>query len=120
MNVPTVKRRTDAQDVALLEAARYGNLKAVETVLKRGMDVNDSDSAGNTALLFAAMVGHLDVVKALLAANADTTIKNSGGWIPYSAAVFFGDFRGVTMPPHDQVVKLLKKETPNQALEATG
>ena len=56
----------------LFEAARTGNLTAVEALLGNGTDVNARDVGDNaTALHWAAAAGALDVVRALTDAGGD-------------------------------------------------
>ncbi len=64
----------------LMRAAAIGNVKVVENLLARGMDVNQRGPRGSTALMFAASSGHLDVVKLLVANGADVTATEDGGW----------------------------------------
>src|SRR5918998_2392876 len=56
----------------LFDAARIGDLKAVEAILGNGVDVNARDAGDNaTALHWAAAAGALDVVRALVDAGCD-------------------------------------------------
>lgn len=49
-----------------ITAASDGDLEAVQTYLKEGLDVNSQDWDKLTALVAAASQGHLEVVKVLL------------------------------------------------------
>lgn len=49
-----------------ITAASDGDLEAVQTYLKDGLDVNSQDWDKLTALVAAASQGHLEVVKVLL------------------------------------------------------
>ena len=54
----------------LVEAARAGDLAAVERLLAAGADPDQHDRHRNTALIFAARDGHLAMARALVAAGA--------------------------------------------------
>jgi outer membrane protein assembly factor BamB len=62
---------------ALWEAARKGDAKAVEALIKQGVDVNAKTAYGATALSFAADQGHREVVRALLKAKADVNAADT-------------------------------------------
>jgi ankyrin repeat protein len=61
----------------LWEAARKGDVAAVQTLLDKGADVNAKFRYGTTALFKAAERGHIEVVKLLLARGADTSVKDT-------------------------------------------
>jgi TonB family protein len=93
---------TPAQDeadiTALMRAARDGETKDIETLLKHGVEVNAMDKSGWTALTYASARGDSKSVKLLLKANADANAKEEGGYTALMAAVEYG---------HDSIVKLL-------------
>lgn len=60
----------------LHEAARAGDLVAIEALLDAGAEVDAPTEYGATALLFAAGQGHLEVVRRLLAAGADPNARD--------------------------------------------
>ncbi|EME85744.1 uncharacterized protein MYCFIDRAFT_210318 [Pseudocercospora fijiensis CIRAD86] len=61
-----------SRELALLEAAEYGQSRRVKRLLDAGdVDVDFVDSKGRAALHFAAQGGHLDIVNALIAAKCD-------------------------------------------------
>ncbi len=88
----------------LLFAARSGSAAEVESLIESGVDVNSPDANGVTPLIFAAMSGSLKVVEALLAEGADRSHEDDLGYTVYKAAMLYGDFRGATQPPHDQIM----------------
>ena len=80
------------------QAARNGDLNAVNSILGEGAQVNAQGSFGDTALNLAAENGHVAVVERLLEAGAD--IENLGGAdkTPLMNATFAG---------HTRIVQLL-------------
>lgn len=107
MQLPFVEALGD-QDTSLHEAARSGDVRAVERLLGAGAEVDRKDANGHTPLLFAAMAGHVGVVRVLLKSGANRDIEDDLGYTAYKAAMLFGDFRGATRPPFDEVMALLK------------
>jgi hypothetical protein len=84
-------------------AAESGNIKEVEALLNKGVDVNQRGGGGvlndGQALEFASSAGHLDIVRLLLdrGATIDATHGNTG-WTALSGAAWKG---------HTDVAKLL-------------
>ena len=69
------------------DAAKDGDLAAVQAQLDAGVDVNAKDWLGGTALLEAAIKGHKEVVELLIAKGADVNAKDKYGKTPlYLAA----------------------------------
>lgn len=54
---------------ALLAAARQGDVKQMQSLLARGVPVNQSDEEGMTPLHAAAEAGHVGAIKALIEAG---------------------------------------------------
>jgi hypothetical protein len=84
--------------ISLLEAAETGNTTAVQQLLKKGANVDDTNSAGHTPLLLASNEGHADVVKLLLDAHANVNAAGGDGYTPLYVASQGG---------HADVVKLV-------------
>jgi len=64
----------------LCVAARVGDLKRVQEILKEGkVDINKKDKNGNTALIWASQEGHIEIVKSLLANGANINEKDKYG-----------------------------------------
>ena len=55
----------------VIEAARRGDVVALERLLEQGADANSARGDGMTALHFAAELGHVEAVRILLQAGAD-------------------------------------------------
>ena len=54
----------------ILDAAYFGDVDDIRTLLDNGVDVNTTDRDGNTSLHMAAMGGHTDCVGLLLEKKA--------------------------------------------------
>lgn len=81
------------------QAVRKGDVKTVEALLAKGVDVNTKFRYGATALSYACDRGHVDVVKVLLAKGADVNVKDTFyGASPITWAVQKG---------HTEIVKML-------------
>jgi uncharacterized protein len=87
------------QGQALIEAAKQGDLRQVQELLKKRTDINAKNNAGSTALTMASFGGHIETVKFLLDGGADFNAKNKFGETPLMLASKGG---------HVAVVKLLK------------
>lgn len=107
-HLPSVQPRSPEQDIRLHEAARAGNRSRVRSLLEAGAAIDAPDANGNTPLLFAAMAGHLSVVRHLVAAGANREHTNALGYDAYTAAMFSGDFKGVTRSPFDDIMTLVE------------
>ena len=84
----------------LLDAARNGDNKAVQTLLDNGAYVNVRDAEGRTPLTEAAWENRVDTVKLLLDKGADPNVKKDDGTSPLSIAVG---------REHKEIEELLKK-----------
>ncbi|KAF8059383.1 ANKRD39 [Scenedesmus sp. PABB004] len=72
-------------------AARAGQLKAVQLLLRHGAAVDAATRAGGaTPLQRAAHTGHLEVAEALLAAGADPLLADADGETPLHKAAAQG------------------------------
>jgi uncharacterized protein len=61
----------------LLMAARAGNGRIVDALLKAGADVKSTSTVGTTALMFAAASGNVEAVQALIKAGAEVNAKDN-------------------------------------------
>jgi hypothetical protein len=69
--------RNDADNAALVAAAKKGDAVAVKELLAKGADPNFKTNFGATALSFAADRGSVDVVKLLVAKGADVNVRDN-------------------------------------------
>jgi uncharacterized protein len=69
-------------------AARDGDCRVVEELLRTAADPNAQDDDGWTALHFAAQSNSVTCARALLAAGARVDLRDSHGNTPLSTAVF--------------------------------
>jgi ankyrin repeat protein len=75
---PLTYRAPDG-DSCLHIAARRGNLRAVELLIKAGLDINQQGDLGCTPLHYARTP---EIVAVLLASGASTSIENEFGQAP--------------------------------------
>ncbi len=72
---------------SICEAAKRGDLKTVEALLKKNPDlVNAKNNDGDTPLIGACRVGRVDVVKLLITAGANIETEGRGSTTRLSAA----------------------------------
>jgi len=81
---------SDNPDEALWQAAKQGDLAAVNAALEVGAQVTARGEFGDSALNLAADGGHLAVVERLLQAGADLENRGGAGKTPLMNAVFSG------------------------------
>jgi ankyrin repeat protein len=87
------------KNAQLIDAAKAGDLGAVQKLLAEGADINAKQTTtGVTALWIAAWQGHTEVVKFLLGKNVDVNTKATDG----TTALWMASEHG-----HVEVVKLL-------------
>lgn len=81
----------NAPDTTLVEAARSGDIEAVQALLRRNVDVNSPSTDGTTALHWAAQRGDLNMVVLLLKRGAKANVENRYGATPLRAACVQGN-----------------------------
>lgn len=74
----------------IFEAAKEGDVAAIEKLLASGTVVDARDRDQATPLIAAALAGQVDAAKLLIARGADVMARNSGGFTPLHAAAYSG------------------------------
>jgi ankyrin repeat protein len=82
----------------LVGAASDGDKKAIQALLKEGVDINVRDWDELTALIPAASAGHLDICKILIKEGIDVNAKDKDGITALMEASIMG---------HDKIVEFL-------------
>ena len=75
----TYERGKASGRTLLMGAARCGQERVVELLLRHGAKVNLQDSDGDSALMYAAVNGHERVVDLLLQHGAELNLQDSKG-----------------------------------------
>ena len=75
----TAKGQEPAPTVELLGRVRDGDIRAVERLLRSGVDPNTRDTSGATALMYAAAFAPQAAMQALLRAGAEVNAANQSG-----------------------------------------
>ena len=83
--------------VELIEAARAGDVKRVNQLLKRGAKVDEPDAEGRTPLCYAAWKGHVKMVKVLLENKADVEKAKDNGCTPLFDAAEMGHTHAIEL-----------------------
>jgi ankyrin repeat protein len=65
---------------AVVAAARVGNTAIVQSLLRRGADLERANSSGNTALIASAKLGHYQLALDLVSAGASPFAHDLKGW----------------------------------------
>lgn len=101
----------------LIDACKEGDNAEVNRLLKLGVDVNQTDSDGDTALIMATVNGYAALVKLLIAAHANPDLQNSSGVTALMEAVWGNNstivnmlldaHADVNLKNHDEVTALM-------------
>ena len=84
-------KEEESKEFHSLKLAIYGkNLSAIESILDRLNDINETDSNGWTPLIYSVMISdHIEIVKAILKKNPDLSIKTPVGQTALDIAKLF-------------------------------
>jgi ankyrin repeat protein len=93
------------------EAARRGDVEALTTAIREGVDVNALDRYGQTALMLAAARGHLPAVRVLVEAGAALDARAKFGLTAIMLAV---------VNEHLQVARVLASAGADLGVKGTG
>ncbi len=105
---PIPKEKFEGQNLALHQAARADGFNDIRRLVSEGLDIDAKDGNGCTPLIYACGLGNLSSVKELLSLNADPTIKDDLGYDAYHTAMFYGDFKGMTTEPFNEIMNLIE------------
>ena len=123
-NTETAKAFNDARHTAkvlnraqygwkpLHEAARYGEVEAIQALLKGGAIIEAIDYTGRRPLHIAAQYGQLEAIQALLDKYADDDATDNYGWTPLHVAVVQGEVESSAL--------LLKNRAKIEAVDKNG
>jgi hypothetical protein len=89
-----------------LAAAKKGDTRRVEAIIKAGAALEAKDEDGRTALMLAAQYGHAETVGLLLKSGANAGARDQRGWNAYMLALL-SPSGGIIHTVHDKVLKLL-------------
>ena len=95
-------------DISLIEAAKAGNIEAVEQHLAAGSDVNAKDNNELTPLHWAAREGRKEVAELLISKGAEVNIQDKSRNTPLTMAILW---------EAPKVADLLRKHGAKTALE---
>ena len=98
-SVKPVENGSENKAIQLIQAAKDGNLQAVQASLSDGADVNTKDKDGQPVLMLAADNGQTEIVKLLLDKGADVNVKKTDLG---TSALWIASQKG-----HTETVKLL-------------
>jgi len=77
---------------ALMVASQHANIPSVQLLLEeeRHVDLEATDSSGNTALMYAAMCGSVQIAEMLIEKEVDLNVKNQNLGTALSLGVLYG------------------------------
>lgn len=76
---------------ALIYCVRFGELRKLKILLKKGLDPNNQNSDGITALHIAVGSKNIEAIKILISRGADKSIENNQGQSPIDFNAIFPD-----------------------------
>ncbi|MDH4227614.1 MAG: ankyrin repeat domain-containing protein [Deltaproteobacteria bacterium] len=102
----------------LVEAAKAGDIGEVKALVEGGINIDETDSYGDTPLMWAAGEGNLDIVKYLAEKGADVNKKDIQGWTPLMSAAGSGSVEVVKFLLDKGADPNIKDKFGNTALDA--
>ena len=97
----------------LISACIDGNLSEVERLVRDGLDINITDSDGNTALMLSLMFEHWSISEYLLSQpSIDTDIKNNSG----DTALYTACLHGAST----EIVRKIVTKSSHQTINSRG
>ena len=84
-----------SKDTDLLEAAKVGNVRAIQELLKAGTDIEAKNEVGTTALMNAAWQGHSEAVRILLKAGANIEARTKDDETALIVAAWYGHVEAI-------------------------
>lgn len=81
----------------LMNAAKAGDVRAVEAALQRGAQINEQSNKGKTALMFAASEGHAELVRLLIERGAEVDVADNYGTTALIVAATAGKHQVVAL-----------------------
>jgi len=73
---------TSADDMEMRNAAKDGNIASLETLIKRGVNINSESKFGQRPIHMAALGGSLPTVDLLVKKGAELNVVTRGGDTP--------------------------------------
>ena len=99
-NRELIDKQNDSDETILLLGCKQGDLKIVETALRKDAGVDIPDNNGDTPLFWASKLGHHQIVHRLLKKGADLNVINNEKLSPLKIAAVF---------KHRDVYEILKE-----------
>ena len=100
-NITNIKDITDQKNdnglTPLMSAAQEGNIDLVNSLLEKGIDIDEINSNKSTALMIAASHGHTKIVLSILSYGADINFQNNKGWSALMLAAQKGNLETINV-----------------------
>ena len=87
---PIIPARPDPKADTIWNAARDGDVKAIELLIAKGKDVNAIDDNDRTPLSIASLLGRTEAAKRLVESGADVRLRARGNQTVLHLAAFLG------------------------------
>jgi len=97
----TVDTVDEAGNTPLMLAAKIGNPRMLDIILRHNPQINERNNDGNTALMISSEMGVVEISRTLIKHGADLSMKNSDGFSPVQIALRHG---------HRDIARLMRSE----------